>query len=147
MGLRRNKIIAALKREISNIVHDEVRDSRLGFATIMRLDLTPDLRSARVYFSVLGGEEEQKSALQALEAASAFIRCLVAQRIKLRFVPEINFKLDSTPEYSIKIQQELERINPVLFRGQPSPRRKKRNQEYLTGRKKGAKNKDKKNEP
>ena len=110
MGLRHEKVIAALKREISNIVHDELKDSRLGFVTIMRVDLTSDLRYARIYFSVLGNEKEQKTTQEALESAKPFIRYLIAQRIKLRFVPEITFKLDRSVEYSIKIQEQLEKL-------------------------------------
>ncbi len=110
MGLRHQKVITALKREISNIVHNELKDSRLGFVTIMRVDLTADLRYARVYFSVLGTEKEQKATQEALKSAKPFIRCLIAQRIKLRFVPEITFKLDRSIEYSIKIQKELDKI-------------------------------------
>jgi ribosome-binding factor A len=108
--MRRQKIIAAIKREISSIVHDELKDSRLGFVTIIRVDLTVDLRNAWVYFSVLGSEAEQKSTQEALENAKPFIRRLIGQRIKLRFIPEINFKLDQTPEHSIKIQKELDKI-------------------------------------
>ena len=110
MGLRHAKVITALKREISNIVHDELKDARLGFVTIMRVDLTVDLRYARVYYSVLGQEKEQKATKEALESAKPFIRYLIAQRIKLRFVPEISFKLDRSVEYSIRVQDELDRI-------------------------------------
>ena len=110
MGLRHQKVIAALKREISNIVHDELKDSRLGFVTIMHVDLTADLRYARVYFSVLGQDKEQKATQQALESAKPFIRCLIAQRIKLKFVPEITFKLDKSIEYSIRVQEELDKL-------------------------------------
>jgi len=110
MGLRHEKVIAALKKEISNIVQYELKDSRLGFVTIMRVDLTANLRYARVYFSVLGQDKEQKATKQALESAKPFIRCLIGQRIKLRFVPEISFKLDHSVEYSIRIQEELDKI-------------------------------------
>jgi len=110
MGLRHQKVVAALKKEISNIVHNELKDSRLGFVTIMRVDLTADLRYARVYFSVLGEEKEQKSTQEALESAKPFIRCLIAQRINLRFVPEITFKLDQAVEYSIRIQKVIDKI-------------------------------------
>ena len=110
MGLRHQKVIATLKKEIGNIVHNELKDTRLGFVTIMRVDLTADLRYARVYYSVLGEEKEQKATKEVLESAKPFIRCLIAQRIKLRFVPEISFKLDRSVEYSIRIQQELDKI-------------------------------------
>jgi ribosome-binding factor A len=110
MRLRHQKIIAALKREISRIVHEELKDSRLGFVTIIGVDLTPDLRYARIYFSVLGEEKEQKATQEALNSAKSFIRCLIAQRIKLRFVPEIAFKLDRSVEDGIRIDKELDRI-------------------------------------
>ena len=110
MGLRHEKVIATLKKEISNIIQYELKDSRLGFVTIMRVDLTPDLRYAKVYFSVLGQEKEQKLTKEALESAKPFIRCLIAQRIKLRFVPELSFRLDHSVEYSIRIQKELDQI-------------------------------------
>ena len=110
MGLRHEKVAAALKREISNIVQNELKDSRLGFVTIMGVDLTPDLRYAKIYFSVLGQEPEQKATKSALDSAKPFIRCLIAERIKLRFVPEITFKLDHSVEYSIRIQEELDKI-------------------------------------
>ena len=110
MGLRYQKVIATLKKEISNIVHDELKDTRLGFVTIMRVDLTPDFRYARVYFSVLGGEKERKATQEALDSAKPFVRRLIAERIKLRFVPEISFRFDRSVEYSIKIQEELDKI-------------------------------------
>lgn len=110
MGLRHQKVAAVLKREISNIVHDELKDSRLGFVTVMRVDLTDDLRYAKIYFSVLGKEKEQKDTKKALESAKPFIRYLIGRRLKLRFVPEIAFKLDRSIEYSIKIEQELDKI-------------------------------------
>ena len=110
MGLRHERVIAALKKEISSIVHGELKDSRLGFVTIMRVDLTANLRYARVYFSVLGGEKEQKATQEALENAEPFIRCLIAQRINLRFAPEINFKIDHSVEYGVRIQEKLDKL-------------------------------------
>ena len=110
MGLRHQKVIAALKKEISSIVHDELKDARLGFVTIMRVDLTADLRYAKIYFSVFGEEKEQKTTQEALKRATPFIRYLIGQRIKLRFVPEINFKLDRSVEYTMRIEKELDKI-------------------------------------
>jgi ribosome-binding factor A len=110
MGLRHEKVVMALKREISSVIHNQLKDPRLGFVTIMRVDLSADLRYARVYFSVLGGENEQKTTLKVLKNAKVFIRYLIAQRINLRFVPEITFKLDRSAEYSIKIQEEIDKL-------------------------------------
>lgn len=110
---RQDKVGEALKREIGSIIHDELKDPRLGFITITRVELTPDLRYAKVFFSVLGKDEEYKKTKEALDSALGFIRRLIAQRISLRFTPEIAFKEDRSVEYSIKIQEILDEIEKL----------------------------------
>jgi ribosome-binding factor A len=110
---RQEKVCQALKKEISSIIHDELKDPRIGFITITAVELTADLRYAKVFFSVLGKEEELKNTKEALDSAIGYIRRLVAQRVKLRFVPELIFKEDHSSEYSIKIQEVLEEINKL----------------------------------
>lgn len=107
---RLEKVAQALKRELSNIIHDEIKDPRLGFVTVTRLELTRDLRIAKVFYSVLGEEKQKTDTSSALESAKGFMRRLIAERIELRFVPELIFREDRSIEYSIFIQQELERI-------------------------------------
>ena len=111
--IRQERVAGALKREISNIIHDELKDPRLGFVTITDVELTPDLRYAKVFFSVLGKDQDYKKTKEALESALGFIRRLIAQRIRLRFTPEITFKEDRSAEYSIKIQEVLEEIREL----------------------------------
>ncbi len=108
MGLRQNKVEAALKKEIGIIVHDKLKDKKLGFVTIVRVEVTPDLRYARVYFSVIGKEKEQKATQAVLKKAVPFIRRLLAKRMNLRLIPEIAFKFDDSAEYSIKIQKMID---------------------------------------
>ena len=110
---RYDRVAQALKKEISNIIHDELQDPRLGFVTITGVELTQDLRYAKVFFSVLGKEEEYKKTKEALDSALGFIRRLIAQRIKLRLVPEISFKEDRSAEYSIRIQEALDEIKEL----------------------------------
>ena len=111
MGVRHDRVVSALKREISNIVHDELKDSQLGFVTIIRITLTADLRNAQVYFSVLGQKKEQEATQKVLDRAKPFIRNLIGKRMNfLKFVPDLTFKLDQSAEYSIKIQKELDKI-------------------------------------
>lgn len=107
---RQDKVTEAIRKEISIIVHDELKDPRLGFVTITRVEMSKDLRFARVFFSVLGKDEDYKRTREALDSALGFIRRLVAQRIRLRFAPEIIFREDRSSEYSVKIQQVLEEI-------------------------------------
>ncbi|MCM8770752.1 MAG: 30S ribosome-binding factor RbfA [Candidatus Omnitrophica bacterium] len=110
---RVERVSQILKEEISNILHDEIKDPRLGFITVTRVELTNDLRQAKVFFSVLGSETEQKDTKQALESSGGFIRRLIAQRLNLRFTPEIVFKLDRSAEYSIQIQEALNKIKEL----------------------------------
>jgi len=107
---RRDRVAGTLKKEVSNIIHTELKDPRLGFITVTRVELTEDLRYARIFFSVLGKEEEHKKTTEALDSALGFIRRLIGQRIKLRFVPEIVFQEDRSSEYSIRIEEILKEI-------------------------------------
>ncbi len=107
---RKDRVREEIKKEISIIIHDELKDPRLGFVTITDVELTQDLRYAKVFFSVLGKEEDYKKTKKALDCALGFIRSLIAQRIRLRFAPEIVFKEDRSSEYSIRIQEVLEEI-------------------------------------
>ncbi len=111
--LRQDKVCEAIKREASVIIHNELNDPRLGFVTITKVEISVDLRYAKIFFSVLGKEEERKKTKDALESASGFIRKLVAQRIGLRFAPEIMFREDNSVEYSVRIQQVLEKIKEL----------------------------------
>jgi len=110
---RQDKITEAIRKEVSIIIHDELKDPRLGFVTVMRVEMTPDLRYAKIFFSVLGKEEDYKRTKEALDSASGFIRSKIAQRINLRFAPEIVFKEDRSSEYSVRIQEVLEEIKQL----------------------------------
>ncbi len=107
---RNERVAQALKKEISSIIHDELKDPRLGFVTISGVDLTQDLRSAKVFFSVLGKEEDYQKTKEALESSLGFIRRLIGERIRLRFTPELMFREDHSSEYSVKIEKILNEI-------------------------------------
>ncbi|MFH0763636.1 MAG: 30S ribosome-binding factor RbfA [Candidatus Omnitrophota bacterium] len=110
MGQRPERVREALRQEISRIIHNEIRDPRLGFITITGVELTKDLRYARIYFSVLGEEKEKKLALKGLTSAKGYIKGLISDRIKLRFMPQIEFKIDETLEHTRKIYDLLDKL-------------------------------------
>ena len=110
---RHDKLTEAIKKEVSCILHDEIKDPRLGFVTITKVELTPNYRYAKVFFSVLGQEQDYRKTQEALDSALGFIRRLIAQRIRLRFAPEISFKQDKSSEYSFRIQEILEEIKKI----------------------------------
>lgn len=107
---RHERVTQALKKELSIIIHDELKDPRVGFVTITGVELSQDLRFAKVFFSVLGKDEDYKKTKEALDSSIGFIRRLIAQRIRLRFTPEIIFKEDHSSEYGMKIEKILNEI-------------------------------------
>jgi ribosome-binding factor A len=107
---RHERVEEAIKKEVSTIIHDELKDPRIGFVTITRVELTKDLRSAKIFYSVLGKEESHKKTKLALDSALGYIRSLVAQRINMRFATELMFKEDRSTEYSVKIEEILNKL-------------------------------------
>jgi ribosome-binding factor A len=110
---RHERVEEAIKKEVSLIIHDELKDPRIGFVTITRVDLSADLRNATIFYSVLGKEDTCKKTKLALDSALGYIRSLVAQRINMRFSTELMFQEDHSTEYSIKIQEVLNKINDI----------------------------------
>ncbi len=117
---RAEKVAEEIKRETSRILQQEVRDPRLGFTTITKVELTPDLRFARIFFSVYGDQKQWSDTQDALSHASGFIRHKLGEYLNLRFVPEILFQADHSSEYSIIIEQQLQEIK----KDAPSEKRK-----------------------
>jgi len=107
---RPERVQEALRQEISRIVHDEIKDPRLGFITITKVELTKDLRYAKIFFSVLGEMKDKELALKGLNSAKGYVRGLIADRIKLRVVPDIVFKIDESMEHTKEIYDLLDRI-------------------------------------
>lgn len=107
---RVEKVAQAIKKEVSSIIQRELGDPRLGFITIMHVEVTKDLQIAKVYCSVMGAQDKKDKAMEGLESARGFIRRLLSQRLDLRLSPELVFKLDKSVDYSIEISEEIERI-------------------------------------
>jgi ribosome-binding factor A len=111
MGVRPNRVANAIRREISNIIQEDLKDPRIGFTTITKVEVTPDLKNATIYYSVLGDEKSKKATAIALRNAKGYIRGLIGDRLKLRFTPELIFKSDRSVEYQDKIDRILDRIH------------------------------------
>jgi ribosome-binding factor A len=110
MGVRADRVQRQLKKEISKIIQEDLKDPRIGFATVTRIDLTGDLRCAKVYFSILGDETSQEASIQGIKSAAGYVRRLIGDRLKLKYVPELHFKLDRSVEYSINLEKTFERL-------------------------------------
>ncbi len=107
---RPERVQEALRQEISRIVHNELKDPRLGFLTITKVELTKDLRFAHIYFSVLGEFKDKRLALKGLNSAKGYIKNLISERIKLRYMPDIAFKIDESLEHTKHIYDLLDKI-------------------------------------
>lgn len=110
---RRSQRVADLVRaEISRLVLLEAHDPELKKVTITDVIMPADLRSARVYFSTLGGEPERTEGLAALDRASGFLRREVGRRCQLRFAPELHFFADRSIERGARIEEILAEVSP-----------------------------------
>ena len=105
--LRIEKLQELIKQEMSKMLLKELKDPRIGFVTVTDVEMTGDLREAKIYVSVMGGEEQVKSSLEGLNSALGFVRREIGQRIHLRFTPEISFALDTSLDYGDHIQKLL----------------------------------------
>lgn len=99
-----------IKREVSSIIATEVKDPRLGMLSITDVDVSRDLSFAKVYFSMLGAEEEREKTLEGLNRAKGFIRTELAKRLRVRHTPEITFHFDPSLEQGAKMDALLKTL-------------------------------------
>lgn len=119
MQYRPDRLAHELRNEISVIVAREVKDPRVGFATITNVRVSPDLRYARIFVSVLGSIEKQKATLVALHRAGGFIRRQLSGRLRLRHCPELQFDLDDSMEYGAKMDGLLAEVRQEFQASEP----------------------------
>ena len=112
MKQRIGRLEDLLSHELSNIIRSEVRDPRVGLATVASITVSRDLSHAKVAISVLGDDEEQREeSVAVLERAKGFIRSTLARRVRLRTVPALHFVLDRGAEHSQRISDLLETLH------------------------------------
>lgn len=107
---RMNRVDELLKEEIARVIREDVSDPRVGFATIMDVETSPDLRHARVYVSVLGDEDRKTEAIETLKRASGYVRSLIGDVVRLKYLPELRFELDRTMERAARIDALIEDV-------------------------------------
>src|SRR5713226_2252939 len=100
---RQEKLGELFAAELSELLHTRLKDPRVGFASITHVEVSGDLRHAKIYVSVMGTEDEKKKTMEALHHANGFLRHELAERLSVRFMPEISFKLDNSIEQGAHI--------------------------------------------
>ena len=107
MSIKKERLTREIRNAVSEILMTEVQDPRLGFVTVMRVELADDFRNARVYVSVIGSEAETRTTLRCLESARGFVQGELGSRIKARYTPVITWVHDTSVEKSIRISEIL----------------------------------------
>lgn len=107
---RTQRMALQIQQEIGMMLFRNVKDRRIGLVTVTGVELSPDLRHARVFITAMGGEKEKKESLEALNHASGWIRHELGQRIRMKFLPEIVFRADNSQEYGERIDRLLDEI-------------------------------------
>lgn len=107
MGRRPERLAEGIREEVARIVASDLKDPRLGFVTVTRVEVTHDLSHARVLVGVLGGEVEREKSLAALRSAAGFVRREIGRRLRIRIVPEIEFRYDKGIEATDRVARLL----------------------------------------
>jgi len=109
---RARRVAEAIQREVGDILDRRIRDPRMSaMVTVTRVDVSDDLRHARIFVSVLGNEREKEEAQRLLRGATRFIRSELASFLDLRVAPEISFALDESAENYLRIDEVLKKIH------------------------------------
>ena len=111
MSRRTERLGEEIREEVAQLIVGELKDPRIGFVTVTRVEVTPDLRTARVYVGVLGTEKQREASLTGLRQATGFLRRALGQSLRLRYTPELVFTYDEGLEASDRVAQLLAEIS------------------------------------
>ncbi len=111
MSHRTRRVAHLIQREISNILLTEVSDPRLTFITVTDVKVTPDLRNATIFYSMIGTDEEKKDVAKAFRKASGYIQRMVTESLSLKFAPHFVFKFDDTMEKAAEMEEVIDSIS------------------------------------
>ena len=108
---RMDRVSELVHREVSTIIDRELRDTRIGMVTVTGVEVSRNLRNAKIFVTILGVKAEIKSSIGALNDASAYIRKCLGERIVLKYLPELKFYFDSTLAEGMRIDKLFDEIN------------------------------------
>ena len=112
MAIRMDRVNEQIKKEVGNIIDLKLKNPNItGIISVTKVKTSPDLRSARIYISLLNSKSK-KNTLEGLKNASGYIRSELASRMNLRYTPELIFEIDDSMEYGARIENILKEIMP-----------------------------------
>lgn len=119
MSHRPEKVEQFIKEELSRILQREVRDPRVGFVSVTGVEVSMDLRHARIFVSVLGDAEAKSATMAGLQSAAGYIRRALGARLQMRHTPDITFKLDESIERGSRVMKLLGEVAKDIPHGEP----------------------------
>ncbi|MDR5709051.1 MAG: 30S ribosome-binding factor RbfA [Armatimonadota bacterium] len=108
---RVEKLRELIREEVSEIIHRVLKDPRIGFTSVTDVELSSDLRHAKIFVSVLGSEEDRRRTMEALQNAVGFVRTELGRRIRIYRTPEIQFRLDTSIERGARVMELLRSLS------------------------------------
>ena len=108
---QRTDRVQKLARQVLGEALQELKDPRIGFATVTAVRVTPDLRHARVFVSVLGSPEEQQETMKGLDSAKSHLRVVLGREIRMRYLPDLTFELDTVPQEAEHLEELFRKIH------------------------------------
>lgn len=107
---RAQRVAETIHKEISSLLIKGLKDPRIGFVTITSVDVTSDLRQARVYYTLMGSQDGRKETQAGLNSCASYIRQQLGRQLRLRFIPEIHFEYDASFDYGQNIEKLLKEV-------------------------------------
>ena len=105
---RMRRVNEVMREVIGSAIATELEDPRIGFVTVTSVDTSPDLRSARVHVSVLGGEAEREATLAGLSSSHGVLQAAIARQTRMKRTPTLSFHYDETPERGVRVSKLLD---------------------------------------
>lgn len=114
-SIKNIRINGEVKKELSILISREIKDPRISpMTSVIDVEVAPDLKTAKVYVSVMGDEQARKDTLQGLKSAAAFMRSQLARNLNLRNTPELIFIMDNSIEYGVNISKLIDEVSSQL---------------------------------
>ena len=111
-SIKNTRINGEVQKELSILISREIKDPRINpMTSVVAVEVAPDLKTAKVYISVLGDEESKENTRKGLKSAASFMRGQLAKTLNLRNTPELTFIIDNTIEYGVKMSKLIDEVN------------------------------------
>lgn len=110
-GYRPDRVADQVRAEISVMLAREVHDPGIGFITVTRVEMSPDLQLARVYYTTIGSDSERRATVKALQRATPFLKYQIGKRLRLRRVPVLEFLFDKSVEHQARVEELIREIH------------------------------------